>query len=158
VAILAPNHVTGRYATAAAARAAVARVDALHFDVRAVQVIDLTDDRPSPAEDRSGHPVAEVAKQAGAGATLGAAAGAAAGVAAAFVTGDAGTGTAVAAVAAAGGTVVGGLAGGIAHLPTHEAAWTVYEGDPGDPHPITVRVQVAGVREAELVRTALRPG
>jgi hypothetical protein len=152
-----PTHVVGRFATPEAARAALVRVEALAFDGDAIEIIDLTDDagRRSPrATDREA--VGAVARQAGAGATVGAIAGATAGMVTGVVTGDVATGLVVGAAAVAGGGVVGGLAGTYAGLPVNEAAWTTYELDPDDPHPITLRVRVADPHEAELARTALR--
>jgi hypothetical protein len=135
----------------------VIRVEALAFDANAIEIIDLTDGATQPTTaSADAAAIGGVAKHAGAGATIGAVAGAAAGMVTGAVTGDVGTGLAVGAAAVAGGGVVGGLAGTYAGLPVNEAAWTTYELDPDDPHPITVRVRVDDAQEAELVRTALR--
>jgi hypothetical protein len=153
----APSHVIGRYASPEAARAAVIRVEALAFDGDAIEIIDLTDgamQRETASGDAEA--VGGVARQAGAGATIGAVAGAAAGMVTGVVTGDVGTALVVGAAGVAGGGVVGGLAGTYAGLPVNEAAWTTYELDPDDPHPITVRVRVGDPHEADLARTALR--
>jgi len=136
----------------------MARVQALAFAPEAIEVIDLTDPSPieEPAPEVETAPVGEVARQAGAGATLGAVAGAAAGMVTAIVTGNPAAGTAIGAAGAAAGSVVGGIAGTYLGLPATESAWTVYEGDPDEPHPITIRVRVTTRSEAELARTALR--
>ena len=153
-----PSHVTGHFSSPESARAAMIRLEGAGFDADAVDLIGLpaTTATPEAAHDADTEAVGDVAKQATVGASLGAAAGAAAGVVAGVVSGDPGAALTVGAAAAVGGSVVGGLAGTYTGLPVNEAAWTTYELDPTDPHPVTVRVRVTGAESAESARTALR--
>ena len=153
-----PSHVIGRFARPESARAALVRLEGAGFDGDAVELIDVGPVLATgeAAEAADAEAVAGVARHAGTGATVGAVAGAAAGVVTGIVTGDVGTGAAVGAAAAAGGGAIGGLAGTYAGLPVNEGAWTTYELDPDDPHPVTVRVRVSGDEEAEAARAALR--
>lgn len=155
----APTHVTGHFTTPDSARAAMVRLEAVGFDADAVDLIGLPDPVDTHAATdpaaNDGEAVGDVVKQSGVAAGVGALAGAAAGVVTGVVTGDVGTGAAIGAAAAVGGGVVGGLAGTYTALPVNEAAWTTYELDPDDPHPITVRVRVADDHEARTAKAAL---
>ena len=156
----APSHVTGHFGSPESARAALVRLEGAGFDGDAIELIGLRPDHALPtaeaAEAADYDAIGGVARHAGTGATVGAVAGAAAGVVTGIVTGDVGTGAAVGAAAAAGGGAIGGLAGTYAGLPVNEGAWTTYELDPADSHPITVRVRVSDGEEAQNARTALQ--
>jgi hypothetical protein len=102
--------------------------------------------------------VGDVGRGAALGATIGTAAGVAAGIVTGLATGDAGAGALVGTAGAVGGGAVGGLAGTYAGLPVNEDAWTTYELDPSDPHPVTVRVRVGSPDDADRAREALRGG
>jgi hypothetical protein len=149
--------ITGHFTSAESARAALVRLEAAGIDADAAELVDLTESQATREQARHNDEdkVSDVARPAGAGATLGAAAGAAAGVVTGLVTGDAGTGAAVGAAAAVGGSVVGGLAGTYVGLPVNEAAWDTYELDPTSEHPITVQVRVGDDDELERARRAL---
>jgi hypothetical protein len=153
-----PDTVTGRFGSPESARAAMVRLEAAGFDADAVNLeqeaaaVSRTDAATKTDLDATG----DVGKSAGLGAALGGAAGVAAGIVTTVVTGDAGAGAMVGTAGTVGGTVVGGLAGTYAGLPVNNDAWTTYELDPSDPHPVMVRVRVASPEEADAARTALR--
>jgi len=153
-----PTRVTGHFASPASARAAVVRLEGAGFDADAI----IFEDR-SPAVPRADvanqadmEATGDVARGAALGATIGGAAGVAAGIATAVVTGDPGAGAAVGTAGAVGGATVGGLAGTYAGLPVTEEAWTTYELDPNDPHPVSVTVRVSSSEQADQARAALR--
>jgi hypothetical protein len=153
-----PSTVVGRFTTPDAARAAIVRLEAAGFDGDAIHLegIDPAVPRDDVAAEQDLHAVDDVAKGAGIGAGLGAAAGVAAGLVTGVVTGDAGTAALIGTTGAVGGSVVGGLAGTYAGLPVAEEAWTTYELDPSDAHPVTVSVRVDSPDRAEAARAALR--
>lgn len=151
------SHVVGFFATPEAAREALVRIEALGIDADAIDLIGLEDAMPTrpKAQTADLEAVGSVVKRSATGAVIGAIAGAIVGLIAWLVSGDVTTGAIVGVAAVVGGAVIGLLAGTYARLPVNEAAWTTYELDPSDPHPITVRVRVADAEEAERVRAAL---
>jgi hypothetical protein len=155
-----PKHVTGHFTSPPSARAAVVRLEAAGFDADAITLEDDSPAVPGPdvADDADMEATGDVARAAALGATIGGAAGVAAGIATAVVTGDAGAGAAVGTAGAVGGATVGGLAGTYAGLPVTEEAWTTYELDPSDPHPLSVTVRVSSSEQADQARAALRGG
>lgn len=152
-----PRFLSGHYATAESARAALVRLEAAGIDADAAELVDLT--APAETREEARHNdqdrMSSVARPAGAAASIGAAAGAAAGVVAGLVTGDPGTGAVVGAAAVAGGSVVGGLAGTYGGLPVNEAAWDTYELEASVEHPIVVRVRAMDDEEFEKAKEAL---
>lgn len=153
-----PDRVTGRFGSPESARAAMVRLEAAGFDGDAIELVDVPA-AVAPgdvASENDMEAMGDVGRGAALGATLGSAAGVAAGVVTAVVTGDAGAGAMVGAAGAAGGGAVGGLAGTYAGLPANPHAWTTYELDPNDPHPVTVSVRVDSREQAEAAREALR--
>lgn len=155
-----PRFIDGHYGSPESARAALVRLEGAGFDADAAELVDLTQSQATreQARENDHEKVSDVARPAGAAATIGAAAGAAAGVVTGLVTGDPGTGAIVGAAAATGGSVVGGLAGTYGGLPVNEAAWDTYELDPSDEHPIVVRVRVLDDDELEKAKQALTAG
>jgi hypothetical protein len=153
-----PDRVTGRFGSPESARAAMVRLEGAGFDGDAIHLVHETDSLPrhDVANENDMEAVGDVGRGAAIGATIGSAAGVAAGVVTAVVTGDPGTGAVVGAAGIAGGGAVGGLAGTYAGLPANPEAWTTYELDPTDPHPVVVTVRVDSLEEAEAARNALR--
>ena len=152
------EHVTGHFASPESARAAMIRLEAAGFDADAVSLegAPVAVARRDVAAEHDLEATGDVARGAGLGATIGAAAGVAAGILAGVATGDPTTGAAVGTGGAVGGSVVGGLAGTYAGLPVNEDAWTTYELDPGDDHPVVVRVRVDDPSRADAAAAALR--
>lgn len=152
-----PRYLDGHFSTAESARAALLRLEAAGIDADAAELVDLTGSPTSREEARHNDQdrMSDVARPAGAAATIGAAAGAVAGVVAGLVTGDPGTGAIVGAAAAAGGGVVGGLAGTYGGLPVNEASWDTYEHDASVEHPIVVRVRAMDDDEYAKAQEAL---
>ncbi len=153
-----PDHLVGKFASAESARAAMVRLEGAGFDADAVSLEQVAPavNRTDVASDVDLTATADVGKGAGLGATIGTAVGVAAGIATGLATGDAGAGAVVGTAGAVGGGVVGGLAGTYAGLPVNEDAWTTYELDPADEHPVVVRVRVSSPEQADAARAALR--
>lgn len=152
-----PQHVTGRFATPAAARAAMSRLEAAGFDGDAVTLagLDQAVSTKQAANDADLEATGDVAKGAAAGIGIGAAGAAiVGGVAGTVVAGPAGTIAGIG-IGAAAGAGIGGFYGGADKLSVNEDAWVTYELEATEEHPIEVVVRVTGRDDAERARAAL---
>jgi hypothetical protein len=153
----APQQVTGRFATPAAARDAMSRLEAAGFDGEAVTLAGLTDtvSTKQSANDADLDATGDVAKGAAAGSGIGATAAAIVGGVTGAVLGGPPGAVAGAAAGGVAGAALGGFYGGAEKLSVNEDSWVTYELQPDAEHPIEVVVRVTSRDDAERARATL---